>query len=99
MQQLSNLPVVSTGGIVASWRICALPVTVLHACVQSGRVSSDSQPCHPMTLLATICDREMENMGGCSTYVTMCGDDSRVHQCNQHPRIRRYWQDACVPDG
>ena len=57
--------------------------------MQNGDLT-DSQVCHKVTVLATICSGSMSKMGGCSTYNVMCGDDSTIEQCSTHAALKKY---------
>lgn len=63
---------------------------ILEAC-ENGDLDSDSEYCHPFSILATTCvDPGMSGMGGCVVYTPLClTRGSVVAQCDQQRGVPR----------
>lgn len=63
--------------------LCAiLPLvgcTVDHIC---NTTDSQSQYCDEFSILKTICDNDMPQLGGCANYNSLCANGSSVSACN-----------------
>ncbi|KAI8849065.1 Ctr copper transporter family-domain-containing protein [Chytridium lagenaria] len=58
--------------------------TVRDACYEDSRLNATAEFCHPVSVLADICSRDMPRMRGCSSYGKLCKQGSRVRQCADH---------------
>ncbi|KAJ3203011.1 hypothetical protein HDU67_010444, partial [Dinochytrium kinnereticum] len=53
-------------------------------CNADAKLNATADFCHPVSILADICARDMPRMRGCATYGKVCKQGSRVRQCTDH---------------